>query len=354
MTTCRPCLRAALVTTLGLTAFAFATPARAGTIGTGVTTIDYSGSIVPYTVITAGLYDIVAYGADGGGGYFGGSGGLGAVIGGEFSLRANQTLNVLVGGGGGGSGGGGGGGGGGSFVVSGQGATASPLVIAGGGGGGGGGVEPVEDGSGKGRNATTATGGTSGAGIDSYGSGGHGGGFYAGFAVLYYYGGGEGASFGSGGSGGLGPGEPGPYPGSGGNGGYGGGGGGGFMPGDGGYSYSGNYYYYYYPGGGGGGGGGYTGGGGGGYNFIDDANYSYNYYYGDNGGGGGGSFVGPSATSLTLPTSLNALSLNGNGEIVFTYLGPAPASVPEPGTIGLLCTGLLGLRLVARRANSLR
>ena len=85
---------------------------------TGTNTIAYTGTVVDYTVPVAGIYDIVAYGANGGLGAGGRvSGGLGAEMGGSISLSANETLEILVGGGGinGGGPGGGGGGGGGSF-----------------------------------------------------------------------------------------------------------------------------------------------------------------------------------------------------------------------------------------------
>jgi PEP-CTERM motif len=85
-----------------------------------------------------GIYDITAYGAQGGNdNYAGETGGLGAEMEGEFSFTSVTTLILLVGGVGGLSTdaefGTGAGGGGGSFVVDGS----TPLVIAGGGGGAG-------------------------------------------------------------------------------------------------------------------------------------------------------------------------------------------------------------------------
>jgi hypothetical protein len=101
----------------------------------------YTGSLVTYTVPKTGLYQIIAFGAQGGNSHSfsggSGAGGLGAEIGGNFSLTAGEILQIAVGGIGVSAPStrlAGGGGGGGSFVVA-QGNT--PLVIAGGGGGGG-------------------------------------------------------------------------------------------------------------------------------------------------------------------------------------------------------------------------
>ena len=94
-------------------------------------TIDFTGAEVTYTVPVSGVYDITAYGAQGGPAVsFGGSG---AEAGGDIFLSAGTTLTVLAGGKGGSAAGNGGGGGGGSFVFEG----AALLVAAGGGGGGG-------------------------------------------------------------------------------------------------------------------------------------------------------------------------------------------------------------------------
>jgi hypothetical protein len=102
---------------------------------------DYTGSLVTYTVPKTGSYQIIAFGAQGGNSHSfsggSGAGGLGAEIGGNFSLTAGEMLQIAVGGIGASASStrvAGGGGGGGSFVVA-QGNT--PLVIAGGGGGGG-------------------------------------------------------------------------------------------------------------------------------------------------------------------------------------------------------------------------
>jgi hypothetical protein len=94
----------------------------------------YTGKLITWTVPETGNYQIIAFGAQGGSvtsGNVTGPGGLGAEIGGDFSLTAGEVLQIAVGGVGlpGSSGGGGG-----SFVV---GSGNAPLVIAGGGGGGG-------------------------------------------------------------------------------------------------------------------------------------------------------------------------------------------------------------------------
>jgi hypothetical protein len=73
---------------------------------------NYTGAEQSFVAPTTGVYDITAYGAEGGGIY----GGLGAEIGGVVTLSAGASLTILVGGGGadgggidGGYGGGGGG-----------------------------------------------------------------------------------------------------------------------------------------------------------------------------------------------------------------------------------------------------
>ncbi|MGA8715923.1 MAG: PEP-CTERM sorting domain-containing protein, partial [Roseiarcus sp.] len=95
----------------------YATPSK-GVVTVGGTSFDYTGAIVDYTILTSGLYDIVAAGAQGGAA-FGDPGGYGAEVGGDIGLSAGLVLGILVGGAGGQIGGDGiigGGGGGGSFV----------------------------------------------------------------------------------------------------------------------------------------------------------------------------------------------------------------------------------------------
>ncbi len=73
------------------------------------------GAPVTYTLTTTTSYDIVAFGAQGGG-TAGGVGGYGAEIGGDFTLYAGTVLGIVVGGAGGTALDHGAGGGGGSFV----------------------------------------------------------------------------------------------------------------------------------------------------------------------------------------------------------------------------------------------
>src|SRR5215471_8287294 len=63
----------------------------------------YTGSLVTFTVPTSGLYQILAFGAQGGNlelnpGVITRPGGLGAEIGGDFSLISGEILSVAVGG----------------------------------------------------------------------------------------------------------------------------------------------------------------------------------------------------------------------------------------------------------------
>ena len=234
----------------------------------------YTGSKTNIT-LSAGIYNITAYGAQGGvGGYMTADhGGLGAEMSGVFSFSSMTTLTLLVGG----AGttdfrNGGGGGGGGSFVIN-NGST--PLVIAGGGGGGGaynnasdanGGNGLISGGSGVGGNDGGGYGGGGGGGYN--GNGTNGGGAYGGS--------GAGSSFLNGGGGGNA------------DGGYGGGGGG---DGD-------------IQGGGGGGGGGYSGGDGGGWQL---------------GGAGGSSYIDSSAiTNLAEISGIASPIGSPNGEIIIS------------------------------------
>jgi hypothetical protein len=271
----------------------------------------FTGSMTTIT-LNPGLYDITAYGAQGGSGSapaFGVSqGGLGAEMEGWFSFTAPTTLTLLVGGSGislVNSYAGGGGGGGGSFVVIGS----NPLVIA---GGGGGGLGP--GGSGLAGN-NGGTGGDFNGGIfnGGGGSGGNGGysGTYSGYGYGVSGGGGGGSSFLDGGAGGVGHNNGNSVgPSHGGGGGYGGGGGGGLY--------------------GGGGGGGYSGGGGG----------------GNNGGGGGGSII-DSSTVAILEEISGVASPNGspNGEIIIT-------AVPEPSALALLAVSIAAFLCSSSRRHA--
>jgi hypothetical protein len=251
--------------------------------------ITYTGKLVTFTVPTTGIYQIVAFGAQGGSGAFQtqsntfvGSGGKGAEIGGDFGLTAGEILQIAVGGMGTDHSSDGGGGGGGTFVA---GPDNTPLVIAGGGGGGGasaGGPIPGQGGltgpdGGSVFNGNGGTGGQGGGGGLISGGGGGGGGFLSA--------GGTGLPLGEGG---------GAFPdltGGDRGGGFGGGGGSGGR--------------------GAGGGGGYSGGGGG---------VGGNLGRGE--GGGGGSFdAGKNQIRIA---NLQA----GNGEVVITRIIPVFAGKP--------------------------
>lgn len=106
--------------------------------------IAFSGSIQTWIVPQAGLYQITAFGAQGGNSasdYGAMLGGLGAEVSGEFNLTAGEVLNIVVGGQGNNGAAwdpntyscGAGGGGGGTFVYG----STELLEVAGGGGGGG-------------------------------------------------------------------------------------------------------------------------------------------------------------------------------------------------------------------------
>ena len=286
----------------------------------------YSGSIVKYVIPTSGIYDINAYGAQGGTvWYIGSNGGYGAAIGGTLLLNAGQTLDIAVGGQGGLGGnrstlGNSPGGGGGSFVVLESGASFIPLVIAGGGGGAGyyggdGGSGQAGTSGGNGGGTRNGAGGSAGNGggrstqqgtYPSLQSGG-GAGFFSNGGSSDYASGQGGQSFFNGLSGG----SASRY--DSGAGGFGGGGSGGGL-------YAGN----------GGGGGGYSGGGGG------DVS---------SGGGGGGSYF----TDLLAfaPSELLATggANRGNGFITLDLI----QTVPEPSSIALLGISLAGLLMSRRR-----
>jgi hypothetical protein len=274
----------------------------AGAAGARATTFDFTGSVQHFTVVTSGLYDIEAAGAQGGGGRTPigpTSGGAGAEVGGEVFLTAGEMLDIVAGGLGAtgtttpaGAGGG----------FSGVFVAAGPLIMAGGGGGGGGSYR-VDGGSGL---ATTDGGDGAGSNAGQGGANGLGGGAGGGA-----FSGGGGAGFKS--AGGTPPGSPNSGQGQGGDGytggsyiksgGFGGGGGSGVV--------------------GGGGGGGYSGGGGGSLG----------------GGGGGGSYIAPAFTNTFGTDGANS----GNG---FVMIDPAGA-VPEASTWAMMLVGFTGLGALA-------
>jgi len=197
------------------------------------TTLNYHGAIEQtFTVPSTGMYQIIAYGAQGGSSTVGASqtpGGKGGEIGGNFLLTGGEVIDIYVGGAGGSTGFNGGGGGG-TFVV---GPANTPLVVA----GGGGGAVPGKPGQVGQATAASSNGGAGGGdtgggggggftgngsdGILSDNAGGHGG---LGFPILT---GGAGDSFLVDGAGGFGAGGGAGAGGGGGGGGYSGGNGGG-------------------------------------------------------------------------------------------------------------------------------
>jgi hypothetical protein len=245
-----------------------------------------------FTVPDTGIYDITAFGAQGGSGGVSGVGSFGNEIGGSVTLTQGEVLTIIVGRQGDpGANGGGGGGGGGSFVAydaasgSVPGPNAKPLVVAGGGGGRGGVLTLCACGGGGGGGGggyEGGSGGVSGAGSN----GGSGGGFTNIGSGLG--GGGGGQSFANGGSGG--------------DDGVGGGGAGGF--------------------GGGGGGGGLTSGS------VSVSN-----------GGGGTSFLDISVMPLANSNGVQA----GNGKVEISFVSAAPGPIPGAGLLSYLTLGLLGL-----------
>jgi hypothetical protein len=283
------------------------TMAQAATV-----TFDYTGGVQSFTAQSAGNYQILAYGAQGGNALYccndylaniiNRYGGNGAEMGGNVFLSAGTTLDIYVGGAGANKfQGSGAGGGGGTFVVI-QG-SANPFVVAGGGGGAGGLLGAnysLSQANGQAGQTTVVNGGNGGAGSNSsQGSGG--GGFFSsggnnsnGLACCQGYGGGGFSSL----QGGT------DYYGS--PGGYGGGGAGGFY--------------------GGGGGGGYGGG-----------NSGY-------GGGGGGSYLDARFFNTIELTGENA----GNGLLTISFT----AAVPEPSTWAMLLVGFCGLGFLASRRKN--
>ena len=323
--------RGSPIVALALVALAVATPitARASIDDT----FDYSGIVVTLTVPTTGVYAIVAAGAQGGDAADTfpnpNVGGRGAIISGYVSLTAGTVLDIVVGGQGGpeslhyGTGGGGG-----TFVF--EQSALQPLIVAGGGGGGSG---SITGGGGAGQSTEN---GQSGFGFEDVGSGGANGSSGGGGTAISYNGGGGGGWTSNGGDGGGlcspllpctpfqtqsgygGDGSPtfagGAGTGFGTDGGFGGGGGGGLN--------------------GGGGGGGYSGGGGGsGIACTQTGCVGV-------GGGGGGSYIDPSVVDAALQSGANS----GNGYVAITY-------VPEPTSVVLLITLLIGLGLAASRGR---
>lgn len=252
-------------------------------------TINYTGvnGEQQYTVATTGIYQIVAYGAEGGAIPGSRPGGVGAEIGGDFALSANEVLDLYIGQAGQNSAGGGGGG---TFVL--VNGNSSPLVVAGGGGGAG----LVSSGGA----AATSSSGSDGGGAAGTGlvGGGGGGGFSGDGGSATEATGGK--SFANGLAGGIS------------DGGYGGGGGTAFDAG--------------------GGGGGYQGGAGG--SGLDGG-----------GGAGGGSYLDPSATSAILQ-----VGNTGNGFVNINLVQATPTA-PEPASIALLALGLLAIPAFRRKPN---
>ncbi len=296
------------------------------------TTFLETGAIVDFVVPTTGHYAVTAWGAAGGSVIYGPpfAGGIGAELGGDFTLVAGHTLEILVG-----EQGRSGyytGGGGGTFVYD---KTASTLIIAAGGGGGG--TFQACDTTGHGAAGGNALAGTSGgAGTttdasDGFGGAGGtgGGGGAAGFSRAC------GGGSGGGGFAGNGESQAGYSAQTGGlsflNGGAGdnfGGGGAGNA-------------------GGSGGGGGYSGGGGGGTDGI---------------GGGGGSYVDTAllvaGTALPFvnayapadpePNPARPNSAN-SGEVIISQA----AAAPEPAAWALMLVGVGGVGGVLRRRGAL-
>ncbi len=272
-------------------------------------TIQYSGAEYTYTVQQTGIYQLTAYGAQGGGeSAFQTLGGGGAIVTADFALVAGQQLDIYVGGqpatpnyfGAGG---------GGTFVV----LNGSPLLVAGGGGGGGlnaNGVNASLTPDGTPDQLNQNSGGTNGGAGSGQGAG---AGFYTACPAADNQGCGY-AAFSGGDS----------LPNSGANGGFGGGGGSGqnvngFIDAD-------------------GGGGGYSGGG----------SSNYEAY---SGGGGGGSYVDASALSSSSSSTFN---FSSTGQVENGKLDINLVSVPEPAALALFGLGLVmaipGARPLRRKA----
>ncbi len=313
-------LTAAALLAIPMAAHATPTCTASGAVGCFVET----GTIVTYTVPGDGIYDFVAYGAQGGNatahpGVF--TGGLGAEIGGTFTLRAGDILMIGVGATGL-NGTLGGGGGGGSFVVLTGGpddvaATLILLLIASGGGGGSGfnggngsATTTASNGSNGlgGTNAGLAGTGGNGAGVaTNAGAAGGGAGFLSNGSANSTGGTLGGKSFGNGLAGGTTTNT------SGASGGFGGGGGGSNT---------------------GGGGGGWNGGGGG---------------FNGGGGGGGGSFFNTTFGTQNLAQTIGGAN-SGNGLLVIT--AESSTSAPEPASLALFGVGAAVLGMIRRRRRT--
>ena len=289
--------------------------------------IPFTGSGTTYTIQQTGVYQLTAYGAQGGNDtYVGEPGGGGAIVTADFMLTANEVLDIYIGGAGGSAVYGAGGGG--TFVfVSG---SSSPLLVAGGGGGAGingagAGAGLTADGNGtadaSGQNAAGTSGGAgagqgAGSGLNTPcpGSNNQGCGYstsaeaFSGGDSLFQ----EGATGGFGGGGGSGDCDPQCVIG---------------LVAD-------------------GGGGGYNGGG-----ASDSAPGSGSY-----GGGGGGSYVDSSALSYSFSSTYNAASgQRGDMEPLNGQLDIELVTAPEPASFALLGLGLMmiaipGVRRIRRSA----
>jgi len=156
-------------------------------------TFAYTGNLQTYTVSTTGVYFLSAAGGQGGSNQDW-SGGLGAVVNGDYSLTADTVLDIVVGGQGA-NGGSGAGGGGGTFIYictsgcSSQGQT--QLLLAAGGGGGEGGGNGGDGQTGAPGSGNGGAGGSSG----FTDSGGGGAGWLGSGSSGAYFGGGGGSSF---------------------------------------------------------------------------------------------------------------------------------------------------------------
>jgi hypothetical protein len=256
----------------------------AGAAEANAVVFNFTGGLQTFIAPVAGIYEIDAFGASGGGNA-NVSGGLGAEVSFDVAIDQGGGLSILVGGqGSAASYAVGGGGGGGSFIFF----DGSFVLAAVGGGGGGNGGTPGGPGlatsyGGFGSGSNGGVGGVN-------GTGGSGGIYLAGLNG----GGGAGVNPGAAGYGGAGAGD---------------------SSGSGGAHWKGGFS------GGGGGSGGYGGGG----------------------GGGGGSFL----SNLVLDPVLTAGVHSGDGRITITLSSGTPA-VPEPSTWAMALAGFAGLGWLAR------